>query len=86
MTDKMWSLHEAKNRFSAVVDAALHGHPQWVTRRGKPVGVVLSVEDYERLKLIEKASAPSFARLLLEIPQDDQELERAELRLRDVAF
>lgn len=86
MSEKMWSLQDAKNRFSAVVKAALNGQPQWVTRRGKPVGVVLSVEDYERLKLIEKASAPSFAKLLLEIPQDDQEFAHSELRLRDIAF
>ena len=31
-----WQLQDAKNRFSAVVDAALTGHPQRVTRRGKP--------------------------------------------------
>ena len=34
MTD--WPLHDAKNRFSAVVDAALAGSPQRVTRRGRP--------------------------------------------------
>ena len=30
-----WSLQDAKNRFSAVVDAAVGGDPQRVTRRGK---------------------------------------------------
>ena len=44
-----WSLQDAKNRFSAVVDAALTGKPQRVTRRGKPVVVVLAVDEYERL-------------------------------------
>ena len=38
----MWSLQDAKNRFSAVVDAAIAGAPQEVTRRGKPAVVVLS--------------------------------------------
>ena len=43
MTD--WPLQDAKNRFSAVVDAALAGDPQRVTRRGRPAVVVLAVED-----------------------------------------
>ena len=38
----VWSLQDAKNRFSAVVDAAARGEPQKVTRRGKWVSVVLS--------------------------------------------
>ncbi|MDE0383840.1 MAG: type II toxin-antitoxin system prevent-host-death family antitoxin [Defluviicoccus sp.] len=35
----MWTLQDAKNRFSAVVNAALAGTPQKVTRRGKPPAV-----------------------------------------------
>ena len=30
----MWTLQDAKNRFSAVVEAALAGQPQEVSRRG----------------------------------------------------
>jgi prevent-host-death family protein len=86
MTGSAWTLQDAKNRFSAVVDAALAGEPQWVTRRGKPVTVVLSVADYERLRRIEGAAAPSFAELLLEIPQDDAGFERRPLHHRDVDF
>ena len=41
-----WSLQDAKNRFSAVVNAALSGEPQTVTGRGSPAVVVLAVEDY----------------------------------------
>lgn len=86
MTASTWSLQDAKNRFSAVVDAALTGEPQWVSRRGKPVSVILSVEEYQRLCRLEQADAPTFGGLLLEIPQDDQPFERADLRHRDVAF
>jgi len=52
--DAVWTLQDAKNRFSAVVDAAVQGKPQKVTRRGKWVSVVLSAEDdesFERLSL-----------------------------------
>ena len=86
MTHSTWSLQDAKNRFSAVVDAALAGEPQWVSRRGKPVSVVLSAEDYERLHRLEQAAAPTFSGLLLELPQDDQPFERADLRHREVEF
>ena len=77
-----WPLQDAKNKFSAVVDAALAGEPQRVTRRGQPVVVVLAVEEYERLCRLEQASAPTFGELLLEIPQDDQEFERIPLEPR----
>ena len=81
-----WPLQDAKNRFSAVVDAALAGDPQRVTRRGKPAVVVLAVEEYERLRHLEKAKAPTFAELLLAIPQDGRELERIRLPSRPVDF
>ena len=77
-----WLLQDAKNKFSAVVDAALAGMPQRVTRRGEPAVVVLAVDEYERLCRLDKASAPSLAELLLDIPQDDQEFERMPLSAR----
>ncbi len=84
MTD--WPLQDAKNRFSAVVDAALAGAPQRVTRRGRPAVVVLAVDEYERLRDIEKANAPTFAELLLDIPSDGHEFERLVLPPRSSDF
>ncbi|MCY3646722.1 MAG: type II toxin-antitoxin system Phd/YefM family antitoxin [Chloroflexi bacterium] len=77
-----WPLQDAKNRFSAVVDAALAGEPQRVTRRGRPAVVVLAVDEYERLRQIEKANAPTLGELLLDIPQDGHEFERLPLPAR----
>ena len=71
-----WQLQDAKNKFSALVNAALAGEPQRVTRRGQPAVVVMATEDYERLCRLEKSDAPSFGELLLEMPQDDQEFDR----------
>ena len=79
-----WSLQDAKNRFSAVVAAALAGEPQRVTRRGRPAVVVVAVEEFERLRHLEKARAPTFADLLLSIPRDGGEFERIELPSRPV--
>ncbi len=81
-----WPLQDAKNKFSALVNAALAGEPQRVTRRGQPAVVVLSVEEYERLSLLEREKAPTFARLLLDIPQDDGEFERLPIPARPLDF
>ena len=77
-----WPLQDAKNKFSALVNAALAGEPQQVTRRGEPAVIVLSVDEYERLRRLEKADAPTFSELLLEIPQDDLDFERMSIPAR----
>ena len=79
---KEWPLHQARNRFSEVVNAALAGEPQFVTRRGKPAVVVIALEEYERLRRLEQVNAPSFVEFLLGIPQDDLEIEQAPLKPR----
>ena len=43
---------EAHNRLSALLKKVQHG-PITLTRRGKPVGVLLSPEEYERLRQFE---------------------------------
>jgi prevent-host-death family protein len=45
-----WQLAEAKNKFSEVVDKALTKGPQRITRRGKDTVVLISAEEYDRLK------------------------------------
>ena len=81
-----WSLQDAKNRFSAVVNAALAGEPQRVTRRGQPAVMVIAVEEYERLCQAEKSEAPDFIEHLLAIPKGGPEdlFNRIPLQLRDV--
>ena len=78
MTD--WPVQDAKNRFSALVDAALAGAPQRMTRRGRPAVVVLPVDKYERLCHLDKTNAPTLAGLLLDIPQDAREFDRLPVR------
>lgn len=81
-----WALQDAKNRFSAVVNAAIEGTPQRVTRRGKLAVVVISAEEYERLRHLEKAKAPTFSEMLLAMPQDDGEFERIRIGFRPTDF
>ena len=81
-----WALQDAKNRFSAVVDAALAATPQRVTRRGKPAVVVLAMREFERLCRLQKSEAPSFGELLAAIPRGDVDIERIPLSARALAF
>jgi len=87
-TDMAWTLQDAKNKFSAVVDAALTGTPQEVSRRGKPAVVVLSASDYEQLVQNAVKARETFANHLLAfpIPDTDPQMERTQVIPRDVEF
>lgn len=80
-----WSLQDAKNRFSAVVEAARRA-PQTVTKHGKPAVVVLDAAEFARLRGLDRAQAPSLPELLLAIPKDDVEFDRIDVVPRDVEF
>ncbi len=80
----MWTIQDAKNKFSAVVDAALAGTPQEVTRRGKPAVVVLSADEYHRLLEGAVKSRESFADHLMAFP--GREIPRVGVAPRDVSF
>ena len=80
----MWTVQDAKNKFSAVVDAALAGTPQEVRRRGKPAVVVLSADEYRRLLKGAVEARESFADHLMAFPGDD--LPRAQAASREVSF
>ncbi len=80
----MITLQDAKNRFSAVVEAALAGRPQEVSKRGKPAVVVVSAEEYNRLVKAARAHRESFADHLLAFPGLEE--ERAKATPRDVTF
>jgi antitoxin Phd len=64
---KNWQLQEAKNQFSTVVDKALTDGYQVVTRHGQPAVVVMSVEDFRKLK----PRAQSLSRFLADSPLGD---------------
>lgn len=77
-------MQDAKNRFSVVVDAALAGQPQEVTRRCKPAVVVLSVEKYPRLLAGVGGQRESFAAHLFAFPGELP--GRTSTKPRDVTF
>lgn len=48
------SIFEGKNKFSELVANAAKGEPQIITKNGKETAVVISIEEYKRLKSKEK--------------------------------
>lgn len=85
MQGSQWRLQDAKTQFSQVVDAALQGEPQHVTRRGRAAVVVLSEANYRALRENARASAPGFVAHLLAIPKDERpHAEPRRIALRDI--
>jgi prevent-host-death family protein len=84
MHSSQWRLQDAKTQFSQVVEAALQGEPQHITRRGKPAVVVLSEEAFDAYKRNAQAAAPGFVAHLLAIPKADDAIERLPASLREV--
>ena len=85
MRKAQWRLQDAKTQFSQLVEAALHGEPQHVTRRGRDAVVVLSEASYRTLRESARHSAPGFVAHLLAIPKGGSlSVERRETTLRDV--
>ncbi len=47
---RTWQLQEAKARLTEVIKQASKEGPQTITMRGEPTAVVISRDEYERLK------------------------------------
>lgn len=79
-----WQLQEAKNKFSHLVERAQHDGPQLVTKHGKEVVVVLSVDDYHKLTRPKK----NLAKFMRKSPLSgvDIDISRDETVPRDLAL
>lgn len=85
MQKSQWRLQDAKAQFSQVVEAALQGEPQHVTRRGRDAVVVLSETSYRRLQQSSRIAAPGFIAHLLAVPKvPETSAGKAGIKLRDV--
>lgn len=63
-----WQLREAKQRLSEVVRRALEEGPQVVTRHGGEAVVVISMQEFERLR----RGRPDFKDFLRQAPDFDR--------------
>jgi len=66
-----WQLQAAKQRFSEVVRGAESGEPQFITKHGMPVAVLVDMEEYRRT---HQERAPFTDFLLAGLDVDDLEL------------
>jgi len=48
MTDDIWTVAEAKAKFSEVLDRAGSDGPQTITRNGRKKAIVVSAEEWDR--------------------------------------
>ena len=71
MEEREWQLQDAKNKFSELVDRAVEGEAQVVTRRGKRTAVLVSAEEYARLKGRSAKERLNFVEHLLSAPKGD---------------
>jgi antitoxin Phd len=78
-----WQLQAAKQHFSELVERARIEGPQIVTKHGKEAVVVVSAEEYRRLR----GDGPSLVEFIRSAPDfDELDLDRAADRGRDVAL
>lgn len=61
MTMHSYSLAEARNHLTAIVRRVEKSAAVELTRRGKPVAVILSIEEYHRLAAPRASFASAFA-------------------------
>ena len=75
---KTWQATKAKQHFSQIIDAVKVA-PQLVVRRGEPVGVIVSYQDYLNSKILqEKKSLANWLYELKSINEVEEEMSVVE--------
>ena len=72
-----WKLHDAKARFSEVVDRALHDGPQVVTRHGENTVVIVAYREFVRAEPTQ-----DFKDFLMSIPRVGLDIKPSRRRPR----
>lgn len=83
---RRYSIAEARSSLPAIVDQAEAGQEVELTRRGKPVAVVLSLSEFVRLRGPRPQFAEAYRRFLTAHPLAEVGLDESEvaaLRVRD---
>ena len=72
--ERVWQLTEEDSQFTEVVDEALEHGPQVVAKHGHEVAVVISMQEYRRMK--QRQSLGEFFRLSPLAGLEELDLER----------
>jgi prevent-host-death family protein len=75
-----WQLQEAKQRFSELIRSVEAEGPQFVTRHGKEVAVVVSIAEYRHLR----EGGRNFKEFLQSAPDVNLEISRSAWPARSV--
>ena len=75
----MISIADAKNQLPALIHQAEAGEPVTITRRGKPVAVVVSFEEYERVRSAKVSWMDQLDAWRASLPDGIEGLTEAEL-------
>ena len=78
--EQTWTVQEERAHSGDVIDAALKGRPQRVTRRGKDAAAVVSEEDWRRVA--GPKPAMDLGEYLATYPLDPEDVDLAEYRRR----
>ena len=79
---QQWQLQDAKSRFSEVVENAMKRGPQVITKQGKEVVVVISIEEYRKMQQTKNTLVDFFQSSPLK--GVDLDLTRDQSRARDI--
>jgi prevent-host-death family protein len=84
VSDQAWSVADAKARLSELLDHVINDGPQAISRRGREIAVLVSIEEWRR----KTARSGSLAEFFAASPLRDSELviERVDAFPRDVAL
>ncbi len=80
-----YSIAEARDQFTALVHDLQHQPLIRLTRRGKPVAVLLSIEEYERLSMPKLGFWPAYDQFRQEIDLAALEIDPAVFNQRDAS-
>ena len=69
MSRQQYSIADARKNLPSLVDEAEAGSEVQLTRRGRPVAVVVSIDQYERLKASRATFAESYIAFRRRFPE-----------------
>jgi prevent-host-death family protein len=86
--ERSWPVQDARARLSNLIDAAVAGRPQRISRRGKEIAVIISAADYDRLTAPRESLVQFFRNspLAEAMAAGEIDLERDRDAIRDLAL
>ena len=85
---RLWPVQEARARLSQLIDEALVGRPQRISRRGKDVAVLISAAEYDRLVQPRESLVEFFRNspLAEAMAEDELDFERDRSPIRNLSL